>query len=46
MNDPWDDWFDSSIWRIEQWVDFETHPLTSSAPSCSGVSMRRFPIAN
>jgi len=27
MNYPWDDWFDGSIWRIEQGVDFKTHPL-------------------
>lgn len=24
---PWDEWFDGSIWRIEQGVDFKTHPL-------------------
>lgn len=27
MNYPWDQWFDGSIWRIEQGVDFKTHPL-------------------
>ena len=27
MNYPWDEWFDGSIWRIEQGVDFKTHPL-------------------
>lgn len=24
---PWNEWFDGSIWRIEQGVDFKTHPL-------------------
>jgi hypothetical protein len=27
MSYPWDQWFDGSIWRIEQGVDFKTHPL-------------------
>lgn len=27
MNYPWDEWFDGGIWRIEQGVDFKTHPL-------------------
>lgn len=27
MTYPWNEWFDGSIWRIEQGVDFKTHPL-------------------
>ena len=27
MTYPWDEWFDGSIWRIEQGLDFKTHPL-------------------
>ena len=27
MTYPWDEWFDGSIWQIEQSKDFMTHPL-------------------
>lgn len=39
---PWHEWFDGSIWRIEQGVDFDIHPLMmervlrTKTTSCKG----------